>query len=189
MKIIGGHYCKIHRTIHKCGKKYFKYNPKLPTYLITRPIHDRILSYYKSKYKLLINYGNPTFKSFIDNLNIYYNHDKHHLSMIKDIIKKKNIKINYLLNLDKLEFNLNNLFNKYDINFKKEKKYIINSTSTNETCENKKEIIKNYNLKRSDIKLPIVNSTMFNKEIIKKIELFYKKDLEYYISNSSEYFS
>lgn len=193
-------YCNKHRNIHRCGAScLYSYNPKLPTYLVTRPIELRVLSYFKANYyhHKIIN-DNPTFEYFVNNLDSYYKFDNHHLGMISDKLKEKGkgirrgiklnylidkeresmIKVDYLLDLRDIETNLNNLFNQYNIKYTFVKDNIINSTSNN-CSENYDDLSK---ILYKDLKFPVNNNHFFNKEIIEKIRIFYKKDLQYYIN-------
>lgn len=174
-------YCNKHRNIHKCGAScLYSYNSKLPTYLVTRPIELRVLSYFKANYyhHKKIN-DNPTFEYFVNNLDSYYKFDNHHLGMISDKIKKRGKGI-ILLDLRDIETNLNNLFNQYNIKYTFVKDNIINSTSNN-CSENYEDLSK---ILYKDLKFPVNNNNFFNKEIIEKIRIFYKKDLQYYINST-----
>lgn len=172
--------CNKFNSIHACGSRFKSYNPNVPTYLVTRPIELKVLSYFKANhYYHKRIHENPSFVYFIDNLEVYYKNDIHHLGMIHQ--KLKGIKIDYLLDLKNLENNLNDLFIKYGINFKFNKEYIINSKSImNDNTFLKKEdySVINYN----DLNFPVHNELFLNKEIVKKIKTFYKDDLQYYIS-------
>lgn len=169
--------CAKHGNIHNCGHRLYSYNSNLPTYLVTRSIELRVLSYFKSNYyhHKKIN-ANPTFENFVDNLHLYYKFDPHHLGMISDKIKSKRIRINHLLDLNGIESSLTNLFIKYGISYEFKKKTIINSTTKIDT----ENIEKMYKKKRSELTFPIDSKLFFNEEIKSKIKQFYKKDLKYY---------
>lgn len=170
-------YCNKHKSIHTCGASLFCYNSKLPTYLVTRPIELRVLSYFKANYyhHSIIN-DNPTFEYFVNNLDVYYKHDIHHLGMISEEFKERRIKVDYLLDLRNIEANLNNLFNQYNIKYTFVKDNIINST-TSKCSENYQDLSKTL---YKNLKFPVNNNFFFNEKIIEKIRIFYKKDLEYF---------
>jgi hypothetical protein len=99
--------------------------------------------------------------------------------MISDKLKEKGKGI-ILLDLRDIETNLNNLFNQYNIKYTFVKDNIINST-TNNCSENHEDLSK---ILYKDLKFPVNNNHFFNKEIIEKIRIFYKKDLQYYINST-----
>ena len=173
--------CNKYKNIHDCGSSLYCYNSKLPTYLVTRPIELRVLSYFKANYYYhkKIN-DNPTFEYFVNNLDLYYKHDIHHLGMILDVIKERGIKVDYLLDLRNIEVTLNKLFNQYNIKYTFVKDIIINNT-TNKSQENYHDLSK---MLHKNLKFPVTNEYFFNKKIIEKIRIFYKKDLEYYINST-----
>lgn len=174
-----GNECSIYENIHSCASELFNYNPNLPTYLVTRKVELRILSYFKANYdNYKMIHENPTFNYFIENLDIFYNFDEHHLGKISEKLKLYNIKIDYLINLEKLEENLTNLFKEYNIDyfFKKE----ISSNNTSTLYKENDNVL--YNTKYKDIIFPVNNDLFFNKYIINKIKDFYKDDLDFYIS-------
>lgn len=174
--------CRKYGNIHNFGSLICRYNPNIPTYLITRPVELRVLSYYKANYyhhkKVLTN---STFQQFVDNLDTYYNYDKHHLGMISEALKKKNVKVDYLLNLSNLENNLNALFKEYDIEYTFVKNSCINKTSkeTSELSEHKDLST----VPHDDLSFPVDNKLFFNENILESIKIFYKEDLEYYIND------
>lgn len=173
--------CNKNRNIHACGHSIYSYNKNLPTYLISRPIELRILSYFKANYydHKVIN-DNPTFENFVDNLYLYYKRDTHHIGMVSDIIKQRGIKVDYLLDLRNIEVHLNNLFNQYNIKYTFVKDIIINNTTKN--CqENDHDLSKTL---YKNLKFPVKSEKFFNKNIIEKIRIFYKKDLKYYINST-----
>ena len=162
-------HCNKHGTIHSCGKSLYCYNSKLPTYLITRPIELRVLSYFKANYyyhKIINN--NPTFEYFVNYLDLYYKHDIPHLGMISDVIKKRGIKVDYLLDLRNIEDSLNNLFNQYNIKYTFVKDIIINN-STNNCQENYHDLSQ---MLYKNLKFPVTNDFFLNKKIIKKIKIY-----------------
>ena len=102
------------------------------------------------------------------------------LDYLKNKERESIIKVDYLLDLRDIETNLNNLFNQYNIKYTFVKDNIINST-TNNCSENDDDLSK---ILYKDLKFPVNNNHFFNKEIIEKIRLFYKKDLQYYINST-----
>jgi len=174
--------CNKSRNIHSCGSSLYSYNSKLPTYLITRPIELRVLSYFKANYyhHKIIN-DNPTFEYFVNNLDLYYKHDIHHIGMISDEIKKRGIKVDYLLDLRNIEVNLNNLFNKYNIKYTFVKDVIVNNT-TNKCQENYHDLSE---MQYKNLNFPVTSDFFLNNKILEKIRIFYKKDLDYYINSTT----
>lgn len=175
--------CRKYGNIHSFGSLLSRYNPNIPTYLITRPVELRVLSYYKANYYHHKNVlTNSTFQQFVDNLDKYYNYDKHHLGMISESLKKKNVKVDYLLNLSNLENNLNALFEEYDIKYTFVKSSCINKTSkeTSELSERKDLST----VPHGDLIFPVDNKLFFNEKIIESIKIFYKEDLNYYINDN-----
>lgn len=171
--------CNKYNNIHTCGSRMYSYNSTLPTYLITRPIELKVLSYFKANYYYhkKIN-DNPTFEYFVNNLHTYYNNDIHHLGMIENQLK--GIKIDYLLDLKDIEIALNNLFNQHNINFTFVKQNIINNSS-DEYSENENDLS---NVFYKDLKFPVKNKLFLDEQLVEKIKLFYKNDLQYYTNNS-----
>ena len=171
--------CNKYKNIHSCGSRMYSYNSKLPTYLVTRPIELRVLSYFKANhYDHKIINDNPTFEYFVDNLHLYYKRDIHHLGMISELIKTIGIKVDYLLDLRNIEVNLNNLFNQYNIKYTFVKDIIVNNTTNK--CQDQENYHDLSNMLYKNLKFPVINEYFLNKKIIEKIRIFYKKDLEYY---------
>ena len=162
-------YCNKHKNIHNCGNSLFCYNSKLPTYLVTRPIELRVLSYFKANYYYhkRIN-DNPTFEYFVNNLDLYYKSDIHHLGVISDKLKKREIKVDYLLDLRNIEVNLNNLFNQYNIKYTFVKDNIINST-TNKCSKNYQDLSKTL---YKNLKFPVNNNFFLTRLAFKMTRFF-----------------
>ena len=195
--------CSVYGTIHNCGQNNKTYNANLPTYLITRKIEDKILSYYLSNYtpdifitnylKLDKKYFNMTFNEFVNNIN-YFQYKDAHLQFIKPINKLLNIKNLKLLDLSNLDNELKKIFIKYNIKFDyKKERHVINNSKrhfatknillTNPTISN----LQYFNIKRCDLTHPpkykfINKNLFFNDSIIKQIKNHYKNDLEYFLS-------
>jgi hypothetical protein len=172
--------CKEFENIHNCGAKNFKLNINQPTFLVTRKIQDRVLSYYLSNnyfYKKVNGFHDPTFKEFVEHLNLFYSFDEHHLGFIYKNLKKYKIKNLNKLNLDNLEPTLNNLFQEFGIEFVFNKELIINKSIANE----ERVEIDYSTFKHSQLIQPFQRENFYNDDILKKIRKFYRKDLKNYI--------
>ena len=77
-------------------------------------------------------------------------------------------------------YNQNNLFNQHNINFTFVKQNIINNSS-DEYSENENDLS---NVFYKDLKFPVKNNLFLDEQLVEKIKLFYKNDLQYYTNNS-----
>ena len=114
-------FCKKHNNIHTCGSSNSSFDKKLPTYIVSRTIEDKILSYYLSNYRYTWSikeiekkYKNNSFSEFVKNLD-YFSKDTEHLGLLSKKVSKFEFNEFKLIDLNDFNENFRLILGEYNI--------------------------------------------------------------------------
>lgn len=169
--------CNVTGDIHTCMRKYQSYNPSIKTYIITRPIEERLLDFYLNTYGYV---SNITFENMVDLVtsgklvNRYIKSYYNGLSKLKCLYGECEF-----IQLTDLDIFIKQISNKYSlkISFDRylkdkqvEKCYYIDKYKSVELYKINFNDLKNYDIESN-------KSLFFNNQILSKIYTFYPNDV------------
>lgn len=177
-------FCDTNQNIHNCMDRNSSFNKSQKTYMFSRKIEEKILSYYLANYAYMQNnhdkkYKNLSFYDFVQNLDFFTKKDFGHIGHMDPFIKSNEIEI---LDLDNFFTTFQGLLNDYEIDYKIKNNIISNNTKnrikkghllSDTPFDIKFYDIENYKLDRN---------LFFTDDIMDMIYNFYGDDKKYYIS-------
>ena len=97
--------CPVYENVHACGQINYSFHEELPTYIVYRFPHERILSYYNSNFHRIIPLDEFVFK--ICERKLWGDKEQHHLEDRFEDVKKYGDATT--VHLDKLNHLIDNL--------------------------------------------------------------------------------